>query len=68
MTGHHIAKRHTNMPVKDTSEIAVIPRAIALAYDRARSSRVGFPCRSHPLSVRQCTHRNGLPIPSEMVC
>lgn len=59
---------YIDAPAKKISEIAVIQHAIALAYDRARSSRVGFPCRSHPLSVRQCTHRNDLSIPSEMVC
>ena len=33
---------HMDTAVKDGSEIAVIPHAIALAYDRTRSSRVGL--------------------------
>ena len=61
-----MAEYYTNTPVKDASEIALIPHAIALAYDRTRNSRMVASWRSHPLSVRQCSHRNGLPIPSDM--
>ena len=66
-----MAECNINTPVKDTSEIAVVSHAIALAYDRTRNSLVGASCRAAGVTtVRQCTHRNGngLPIPRKMAC